>query len=46
MKIYNNVLIDFVFNMYIVYGFVLEVLLKEIKEIIKFINMNGMYSKN
>lgn len=39
MKIYNNVLIDFVFNMYIVYGFVLEVLLKEI-------NMNGMYSKN
>lgn len=45
MKIYNNVLIDFVFNMYIVYGFVLEVLLKEIKEIIKFINMNGMYSK-
>lgn len=46
MKIYNNVLINFVFNMYIVYGFVLEVLLKEIKEIIKFINMNGMYSKN
>lgn len=46
MKIYNNVLIDFVFSMYIVYGFVLEVLLKEIKEIIKFINMNGMYSKN
>lgn len=45
MKIYNNVLIDFVFNMYIVYGFVLEVLLNEIKEIIKFINMNGMYSK-
>lgn len=46
MKIYNNVLIDFVFNMYIVYGFVLEVLLKEIKEIIKFISKNGMYGKN